>query len=82
MKVSITLDLSLTQEEELLRYALVYGYQRIEPRKKWSGVERKQAIRFGATTLLNEAVKAYIATNFPDWGIQGCCEDKDENRLP
>jgi hypothetical protein len=52
--MNVRVEVSEQQAEDMVRLAIIHGYNRIDPRKKWSDSERREAIRHGITTLLKQ----------------------------
>ncbi len=64
MRVQCIIDLTPTEEQAMIGYAIHYGFLRDNPKKSWTANERKQAIRQAVYQLVGEllAQKVYTKT--------------------
>ena len=51
IKVRIDLNLTERQVMELCSIAVFNGYMRVDPRRSWGPIERKEAVRFAMEKL-------------------------------
>jgi len=58
MTTRLRLDMPFTDEqvEELVRLAIMHGYTRVEPRRRWTDRERREAARYAMERAVSEAV--------------------------
>lgn len=60
-RVQVDFNLSEDEIQSMIRYAIRFGWKRLEPTKSWSTSEKKEAVRFAiALIIVAEANKRII----------------------